>query len=238
MKTYYLEEINSTNSYCKENIETYSDKTIIYTFHQTNGRGRFNRTWTEIGKDNLYMSIILKPSDKYKQVYANITQYTCLKLAEIIKTYTTNVEIKWPNDILVNKKKISGILAEAVYKNEKLKGLVIGVGINLNSEKSTLEKINQPATSLNLETGKFVDKQNFLSEFGKQYFNTYDKFIENGFISIKDDYLKYCKFLNTTVKIQENNGEKTVGKAKEVTDDGAIIINGKKYYSGDILISN
>ena len=83
MNFLYLEEIDSTNKYAKEHISELEDFTIIYTSKQTAGRGRFERKWTDTGKNNIYASIVLKPSQEIKEVYSNLTQYLCVILAEI-----------------------------------------------------------------------------------------------------------------------------------------------------------
>ena len=105
MNLFYLEEIDSTNKYAKEHIHNLSDKTVVYTFNQTNGRGRLERKWNYLGKDNIYASIILKPSEKMKEVYSNLTQYLCVILAQTFEEYGVIPKIKWPNDIQINSKK-------------------------------------------------------------------------------------------------------------------------------------
>ena len=147
MELVFLEEVESTNKYAKEHIKNFNDMTLIYTDNQTNGRGRLDRKWSFGGKDNIYASIILKPSDEMKEIYSNLTQYLCVVLAQTFEEYGVTPTIKWPNDIQINGKKISGILAEGVIENGKLEGLILGFGINLNTKIDFLSKINQPATS-------------------------------------------------------------------------------------------
>lgn len=233
----YLEQVDSTNSYCKSNFKDLADKSVVYTYNQTNGRGRFNRKWIELGTDNVYMSIVLKPSILYQKVYSNLTQYTSLVLAELLSSnYDVKPVIKWPNDVLVNGRKIAGILAEAVYNSGKLEGIIIGIGVNLNTKKELLSEINQPATALNIESGKEIDKNNFLKNFYEKFFINYDKFLNFGFKSIKAQYEQYCSFLNKTIKIHISSDSEISGKAEKISDDGALIIDGTKYYTGDVEI--
>ena len=111
MNVIKLEEIDSTNSYAKQNIDTLSDKSIIHALRQTSGRGRFNRKWIDLGDNNLFFSIVLKPSDKYINVLSNITQYACVVLCNILEKYGVKALIKWPNDVMIDgERKISGIL--------------------------------------------------------------------------------------------------------------------------------
>ena len=239
MKFLYLEEIDSTNKYAKEKIDDIPDKTVVYTYKQTSGRGRLQRKWNYVGEDNIYASIVLKPSNKIKEVYSNLTQLLCVVLAEVFEEYNINPKIKWPNDIRVNGKKISGILAEAVNEGAFLKGLVIGFGVNLNMQQDALDKIDQPATSLNIETGKFIDKEHFLKNVIEKFCLYYNNFIEEGFLLIKEDYKRRAEFLNQeiTVKVFNKTYE---GKAVDVTNLGALKLldrnnNEQILLIGDIL---
>ena len=91
-------------------IQKFEDKTIISANTQSGGRGRFNRVWIDMGEGNLFMSIVLKPSSVFNPVYANLTQYMSVVLCRIFEEYGLEPEIKWPNDVLIDGKKISGIL--------------------------------------------------------------------------------------------------------------------------------
>lgn len=221
MEYLYLEEIDSTNKYAHEHIAEIKDKTIVYTSKQTLGRGRLARRWNFMGADNIYASIVLKPSEQMKEIYSNLTQYLCVVLCEVFEEYNIEPKIKWPNDIQVNGKKISGILAEGVIEKGKLLGLVLGVGINLNCQKEQFENISQPATSLNIETGMKIDKEKFLKKLSDKFFLRYDKFIEDGFLLIRKDYIRRAGFLNKQVAVQVFD-KKILGKAIDVTGSGAL----------------
>ena len=109
-----LKEVNSTNLYAKEHLSELADKTVIIADRQTNGRGRFDRVWVDLGGDNLFMSIVLKPSDKFLNVYPNLTQYLSVVVCKVLEHYGLQPNTKWPNDVLIKGKKISGILSETV----------------------------------------------------------------------------------------------------------------------------
>lgn len=237
MNLFYLEEIDSTNKYAKEHIQDFSDKTVVYTYNQTNGRGRLERKWSYLGEDNIYASIILKPSEEMKEVYSNLTQYLCVILAQTFEEYGVIPKIKWPNDIQINSKKISGILAEGVIEHGKLEGLILGFGINLNTKKELLEQINQPATSLNIETGKIIDKEIFLKKLLERFCLMYDKFIEEGFILIRDEYIRRACFLNKEINVKVF--DKTIsGIAKDVTENGALKLIDKQNKEHVLLIGD
>lgn len=234
MKLHYLNEINSTNSFVKEHISELENCTVVYTFKQTAGRGRFDRKWVDLGEGNIFLSIVLKPSSMLKPVYSNLTQYTSLKLVQVFCSYGLDAKIKWPNDILINSKKISGILAETIFKENLLKGIVIGVGLNLNADKNDFVKIDKSATSLNLEIGKKVDKMEFFNKFIANFEQDYDLFLQKGFLLIKNEYENYIDFLGKEISII-NLGKSHTGIAEKITNNGAIVINNQEFLTGDIL---
>ena len=235
----YLEETESTNKYAKEHLSKLTDMTVVYTSNQTAGRGRFDRKWDNTGSENIYASIILKPSKDLKEVYSNLTQYLCLVLAEIIEDYNIYPRIKWPNDIRIDGKKISGILAECVFSNNELQGIILGFGVNLNCDSEIINKISQPATSLNLETGMEIDKNLFLKQVINKFCLRYNRFIEEGFLLIREDYKRRAEFLEKHITVKVFDKE-ICGIAKDITEKGAlkIVDNEKKEHVlliGDIL---
>ena len=239
MELLFLETVDSTNKYAKENIKNIKDQTFIYANRQTNGRGRLERQWNSNSGDNIYASIILKPSNELKEIYSNLTQYLCLILCNVFEEYGLNPKIKWPNDVRINRKKISGILAESVFEKNELKGIVLGFGIILYCKKEDLEKIDQPATSLNLETGMEISREIFLKNVIDKFCLRYNEFIEEGFLLIREDYKKRAEFLNmpVTVRVFEKDVSGTV---VDVTDKGALKLvdeNNKEHVLliGDIL---
>ena len=220
-----LEETESTNSYAKEHIDTLNDKTVVHALHQTNGRGRLNRSWVDLGDENLFISIVLKPSQEYKSNFPNITQYAGVVLCNVLEKYGTNPKIKWPNDIMLDgERKISGILSESVIENGNISGIVLGIGVNLNANRKDVDSIpDRVATSLNLEINKDVNMQAFLEEFITEFFKNYDEFLIKGFEYIKKEYIRRNCFINKDLKIQILNNIKT-GFAKGVNSNGELLL--------------
>ncbi|MBO5947660.1 biotin--[acetyl-CoA-carboxylase] ligase [bacterium] len=243
VKIIHKKEILSTNTWSKENIFDLDDRTIVVADKQTCGRGRFARKWISENSDNIYMSFILKPV-KTNQSFehlplANLTQYLAICVLEVLEKYDIKPQLKWPNDILVNGKKISGILAELVIKNGQFTGLVLGLGLNLNMSDEDLKQIDKPATALNLETGYKVNKDSVLKEIIDKFFENYESFLEKGFLSIRDKYLRHFYLLNEIVKINfEFNFVE--GRIIDVDEKGILILqtlNGEmqEISVGDIL---
>ncbi len=241
MRVIKLEETKSTNTYAKEHLTLLDDRSVVHALRQTHGRGRLNRTWVDLGENNLFFSIVLKPLNNFKPVYSNITQYASVILCRIFENYGLNPKVKWPNDVMIDgKRKICGILCETVIENNELKGIILGIGINLNASKKDVENVpDRIVTALNLETGKSVNPDAFLNEFLKEFFKTYDEFLSKGFDYIMNDYLKRNCFLEKDLSVQVLNEIKS-GYAKGVNNNGELILqteNNKELILniGDIL---
>lgn len=239
MKKIYLSEVDSTNLYAKSNIENLADKSIVHAANQTAGRGRLQRTWVNLGEGNLFLTFVLKPSNSFNEVYSNLTQYLSVVLCKILEEYGLKPQIKWPNDVLINGKKIAGILSETLMQGSLFKGLVLGIGVNLNtSEKDLASVIDKEATSLNLEISKPVDVNLFLDKLAEEFFADYDNFLQKGFELIKNDYISRTCFLDTEICVQVFN-DKKCGIAKAINDKGELVMsNNQKEFVltiGDIL---
>ena len=224
MKVIGLEQVDSTNSYAKLNVDNFADRTIIHALSQTSGRGRLNRSWVDLGQGNLFMSFILKPSDTFNEIYPNITQYLSVVLCKVLESYGLQPQIKWPNDVLIDGKKIAGILSETVMSGSTLKAIVVGVGVNLNAKADDVTKITDKiVTALNLELNTDIELNIFRDKLINEFFANYDAFLENGFEFIKRDYINRNCFLNKELNIQIFNNIEN-GLAKSINDKGELVL--------------
>lgn len=223
MNVISFNKLDSTNTYAKSNINDLEDKTVISADFQTNGYGRFGRTWVDLGTENIYMTFVLKPSSELSAIYANLTQYLSVCLCKQLEEMNLSPSIKWPNDVLLSEKKVCGILAESIIKGGKLKGIILGLGVNLNSSSENLGTIDRPATSVNIELGQTVNKQEFMQKLIENFFAHYDEFLTTGFKLIKEDYGKRALFLNQNLKVSVFNTVKE-GFSQGVDYNGNLIL--------------
>ncbi len=167
-----FESLESTNAYATRHLGELGDRQIILAETQTAGFGRFGRTWVSHIPGNIYISLVLKPDLPLdgNSPLANITQYMSLCICDVLDTYGVVGAIKWPNDVLVDGKKISGLLSQTSIRNGRLMGYVLGAGINLNMPADVLAEIDQPATALNLITHLPVNREGFLSRLLERFF--------------------------------------------------------------------
>ena len=159
----FIEQIPSTNAYAKENLDKLPHLKIISADLQTKGHGQFERVWYSSNKNggNIYISIVFKP--KELKNLDKLTQFGSLKAGETLIEYGLKPTYKYPNDILIENRKICGILAESVFLGNTFKGAVLGIGINLNLDEDELKNIDIPATSIYFETKKRINKIEFLN---------------------------------------------------------------------------
>lgn len=152
----YYPSVTSTNEIARaEAGKGAREGTIIVAGEQTAGRGRLKRTWlTPAG--NIALSIVLYPE---KRILPFLVMMTSLAVSQSIEAVTgLETQIKWPNDVLINGRKVCGILVESDIRNDTLNIVVIGIGINVNAGKDVLAGVQVPATSLYVETGKEVSR--------------------------------------------------------------------------------
>ena len=235
---YIFKEVMSTNTVAKFFAENkVSDGTVIISEKQTNAKGRSGKPWdSPLG--GVWLSIILNPRIDYSKL-PMITLATGVAVAKTLERLgIEDVEIKWPNDVLVSDKKIAGILCETVMRGNNFKGLVLGVGVNLNSNIENLSLIDKSATALNLEIGRDVNISDFLDELLEEFFKNYETFLEKGFAYIREYYLEKANFIGNEITIVTRH-EKFSCLACDVNDSGELVVlkNGvKKFISaGDIL---
>jgi BirA family biotin operon repressor/biotin-[acetyl-CoA-carboxylase] ligase len=141
------------------------DLALVYAEEQTSGRGRGNRHWFTPRGSALAFSLILKPLAGEEQSVMLFSGLGALAVCEALGTRGLHPEIKWPNDVLLNRRKVCGILVETVWMGEKVDSIVLGIGVNVRPESVPLpELVNFPATSVEAETGKDVDRLTLLSD--------------------------------------------------------------------------
>ena len=229
IKILYYETIDSTNEEAKRNLN-FEEFTVFLAETQTSGKGRNSRTWYSPPYENLYFSFILKPKINKKSFSCIpiIAGYSVLKTLK--KIINKKIEIKWPNDILVENKKICGILTEV-----KKDTVIIGIGINVNTQKFPEFQKNTP-TSIFLETSQKHDRLKILNSFFKEFMAIYPKFLKEQKIpeNILNDINKNL-FLRDKNAIIEFKNEKISGIIEKINSDGSLNLNGKKIFAGDII---
>lgn len=232
---FYFRSISSTNTYAKNIAEkNFKEGTVVIAEIQTHGRGRKNRVWFS-PSGGLWFSIILRPKvQPQKSIF--VTMIASISVAQAIEKITgIKPVIKWPNDILINRKKVCGILTEFDTKKDIINYSIVGIGINVNNKLN--KKINQIATSLSIEVGVDISRIKFLKLILKYFDKNYKKLNMNKFKIIKKLWFSYANIIGKAVKITDN-GNVLSGIITDIDEYGFIILkindNIYKMCSGDI----
>lgn len=220
-----------------------ADGTVVICETQTLGRGRLLRPWhSEKGK-GIWMSVILRPDVPTHQA-PQFTLVAAVAVTRAIRDIAgVDPQIKWPNDLLIDGLKCTGILTEMQADPDGVNALIMGIGINVNHEQTDFsDDIQSIATSLKLATGKTVDRAALVARI-LYYLELYSKmYVEDGFRNIKSEWECYSCTLGRRIRATTIR-ETFVGEAIELTDDGVLKIrldNGevKGVYSADITLEN
>jgi BirA family biotin operon repressor/biotin-[acetyl-CoA-carboxylase] ligase len=219
----HLEKVNSTNTYAKENYRyfTLESMTRITADEQTAGRGRFDRSWISPKGQNIYLTYFFTSKKKIMDL-SNLAQIISLSITKLMSTLGLKPHIKWPNDVVINGKKIAGVLCETIDLHEKF-GIVLGCGINVNMPKDSLDQIDQPATSLFAELGKEQDKNALIDQLEKFFLEDYHLYVRDGF---KPFYVSYNALLTQKKKpiTLKQNGHLISGTLHSLNPDGRLNI--------------
>ncbi|MGK9368928.1 biotin--[acetyl-CoA-carboxylase] ligase [Melioribacter sp. Ez-97] len=233
----YCDEVESTNDLLLKSKDFNQHGTVLLAEYQTHGKGRKNREWISNSGQNLTFSILLKQNYPEKKINL-INLLSSLSVAQALENlYQLNVELKWPNDVLVNKKKIAGILLESTSKGKKIEKLVVGIGINVNQPNFPGKFEIQP-TSIRKEFKSIVSRERLLSEI----LNLFENLLETAFEKpekILNDWRERCKMIGEKVKIIQDK-RTVVGVFDDIDDDGYLILKTtdklEKIHYGDVSL--
>ena len=159
VKRIHFPIIDSTNTWAKTHAAELnpSSFTIITADEQTAGRGRFKREWVSPNGCNLYVSYVFFLEQLDSNV-GNIPQVLALAAYEVVQQWVPLVKLKWPNDLVIQDKKVAGILSE-VTQVGSIWAVIIGIGLNINMPESLIKTIDRPATSLMIEYKSPIERQ-------------------------------------------------------------------------------
>lgn len=233
----FKESVESTQKEAHQIAEEAEEGTLVIAEEQTEGRGRMARPWQSPKYTGIWMSIILKP--ELPPVKApQFTLITAVAVTEAIRD-TTGVmpSIKWPNDLLLNGKKITGILTELQADSDHIRSIIIGIGVNVN-QREFPEELADIATSIAIEKGETVSRAKIVQAIMKNLEMYYDEYMMNGFSHIKEKWETYAISIGRHIIARTVTG--TIrGKALGITDEGVLKLedeNGSIHniYSADI----
>lgn len=217
------EQIDSTNKEAKRMGMEGKKNLLIISEEQLSGSGRRGKGWVSVKKTGVYMTILLKPELTPSQG-AMLTLIAGVSVLRAIKSLTNmECKIKWPNDIVLNNKKICGILTEMSSEIDFINYLVIGIGINVN-QSIMEEDIKEIGTSLRLEGGQTYNRKQLIIQVIEEFEPLYNQYLEEKSLNfIIEEYNRDCINIGKMVKIEEGSNM-FIGKALEVNNEGELIV--------------
>ncbi|MFT7538155.1 MAG: BirA family biotin operon repressor/biotin-[acetyl-CoA-carboxylase] ligase [Lysobacterales bacterium] len=229
----YYESVDSTmKAAFKYGLDGCAEGLVVCAEEQTAGKGRLGRKWQSPKSKGIYMSLVLRPQLVATDV-AKLTLLTGVAVYEAIKKVADiDIKIKWPNDLLVGKHKVCGILTELHAEMERVKFVVIGIGINVNND---IEELLPEATSIKQESKNTVSRIKIVQEILRSMELWYGVVQDQGFAPVLQKWNEYASTINKRIQIQDVEGEAIgldeYGGLMIRTDEGIVV----RRMSGDVM---
>ncbi|WP_152890706.1 biotin--[acetyl-CoA-carboxylase] ligase [Clostridium tarantellae] len=239
-KYFFYSNISSTNDIAKNSWKTNDTGTIFLAQTQNKGKGKNSKNWFS-PKGGLYLSILIKEKKLSLKILQQIPLLTALCVCKTLKEFNVTTYIKWPNDIILNNKKLGGILCESKFKNNCIDYIIVGIGLNINSLNLNNNSLENIFTSLKNEFNIDFQINDILCCFLNNFEELWEQLLKTGFNNeFLDLYKKNSIILNKTVLLLNENKREIVyvldilntGKLVCKTSNGLI----KHFVSGDVSI--
>lgn len=236
----HFDSIDSTNNYANHIAFDKDEGAMVTAEEQKSGKGRLGRSWTSPASKGIYSSIILKPQLEPSQV-AKLTLIGAAAVHLGLKDEDIYSQIKWPNDIVINGKKVCGILTEMSCELNIINHIIIGIGINANLDEDDFSQdLKDKGTSLKIVTGNTVRRNKLLALVLNHFERLYDSFKENLDLT---ETIKVCRensaLIGKEVQIIKD-GAPRLGRALDINDDGELLVEFtdgiERIYSGEVSL--
>jgi BirA family transcriptional regulator, biotin operon repressor / biotin---[acetyl-CoA-carboxylase] ligase len=236
----WFNTLGSTNDALKNDADDLDEISIYVSEEQTQGKGRRGRDWSSKQYQGIYFSTLLKPNISVEQSF----QITCVLSLALVKTIKSvlnlKAQIKWPNDILMNGKKVCGTLSELSSDFDGVNHMVCGIGINVNqSTEDFPPELRNQATSLAIMAKKPIDRLAFFAALIDQIDAQYKEFKNTGLDKIISQYKAHSIALNKQVKIIQGNKTMT-GTVIDINDKGELLLENKdgvhRIFAGEVSL--
>lgn len=217
----FFPHLESTHRYSKENLQELEAGDVIVADSQSSGRGRHNRTWLSPKGKNLYFNILYPLESFAPREYPQLMQISAITIAQIFREIGIDASVKWPNDILCEKKKVCGMISEILTKNGN-KLLTLGIGIDVNADEDDLKSIDRPVSSLKIFLRRSVNREVLLQTIINKLQRSVELAQAKGVAPWIDEWRKMDRFIGNPAKIVEGN-EIIEGTILDINDDGSLL---------------
>jgi BirA family biotin operon repressor/biotin-[acetyl-CoA-carboxylase] ligase len=230
-KIHAFDDLTSTNSTGRSlALQGSEEGTVVISRTQSKGRGRFDRAW-QSPKGGVYLSILLRPKMSVEKT-SLLAFIAALAVTQTVRSYDVPARIKWPNDVLVNGKKVAGILLETETSGTQTSYVIVGIGVNLNTNLTQLSAdIRKQSTSLRKEHGSTIEYYEFLNTLFLQFDRYYQLFSAGQFDEIIEEWKRQSDTLGKRISVHTTN-DTIHGIAIDVDPSGFLLL---KTQEGKIL---
>jgi BirA family biotin operon repressor/biotin-[acetyl-CoA-carboxylase] ligase len=241
-KIIHFDSVDSTNTRAKELADKgEAHGTVIIGEEQTSGKGRLGRSWISPKYKGIWMSIIMRPEIN-PMLIAKITQVGAAAVVKAGEEMNLDFKVKWPNDIILNDKKICGILTEMSSELNQINYVILGIGINANLDLEDFhEDLVEKASSIKMETKEAVNRKEIVGRIINNFEKLYDSFMIDG---KGMDSIRTCReksiLIGREVRLIKG-GETTEAKVLDLNDEGELVVEKKngqveKLFSGEVSV--
>jgi BirA family biotin operon repressor/biotin-[acetyl-CoA-carboxylase] ligase len=197
---------------------------VVFAESQTKGRGRLGRKWISPARKGLWFSLLLRPNLRPQETtQLTVASATALRRAIVSQT-RSQPEIKWPNDILINGKKVAGILTEMSAELDRVRHVIPGIGIDVNQDASEFPvELRKIATSLKIEAGESFSRPALAVAILEELDEEYARVCAGKFSSIANEWVEHCGTIGKDVSVRI--GDRVIqGRAESLDDEGALVL--------------
>ncbi len=239
----HLGNVDSTNRVLSDLAkEGLPEGQIILADHQSSGRGRLDRDWIDTPGSSVLMSVLLRPTFPAEYFFLITSAMSLAALRVLESKFSIRCKLKWPNDVMVDDKKIAGVLAEAAFEGGRSSWVVVGIGLNCSQSEEELAGVGRGATSVFAESGKLLGSKEridlaaeIVSEFAVLYLSLTG---QEGRISVAGLYRQSCDTIGSLVRV-EMSGETLIGVATDISVEGNLLVETdscmKAVPAGDVI---
>ncbi|MEO5341627.1 MAG: biotin--[acetyl-CoA-carboxylase] ligase [Magnetococcus sp. MYC-9] len=248
---HFFPVLDSTNRYAALLAQEGAEEgSVVVADRQTEGRGRLGRSWSSPAGLNLYVSVVLRPAMRARDA-AQLTLLAGVALAHAVAALSVDgrpallqPELKWPNDLLLQGRKVAGVLTEmrtCTERNERIRHVIVGIGVNVNGAPETFpEALRDTAISLATVARSPLDRSLFLAGLLAQLDRWYGRFCQDGFAPLRAEWLACSRLVGQPVRIRLAS-ENFSGQAMALDADGCLLVqraNGMltRVVAGDVLL--
>lgn len=239
-KIIHSEKLASTSTLAKEIAPQQQEGTLVIAEEQTGGRGRLGRKWYSPRGGGIWASLILKPRIRPEKAY-QLTQVAAVAVVKAIKETTGILAgIKWPNDIIINGKKVCGILTEMNAEADAVNHIILSIGLNVKPGEGDMPlDLKDKMTFLDVERGFGVSRKGLLAVLLGELEKAYHAFLDKGFETVAADCRRFSVLLGREVRVEQMD-RIFQGRAVEITGDGALLVETAEekmeVISGDVSV--